>query len=73
MVGKFSNQSNAVYAANCSAPAARSALLLCTGVTMAASELFAAMVCCTGFGVAVCLLQIVSCEDPTRRRLFSCR
>jgi hypothetical protein len=56
MVGKFSNQSNAVYAANCSAPAARSALLLWTGVTMAGYELFAAMVCCTGFGVAVCLV-----------------
>ena len=56
MVSKFSDQTNAVYAANCSARAARSALLLWTGVTMASSELFAAMVCCTGFGVAVCLV-----------------
>jgi hypothetical protein len=56
MVSKFSDQTNAVYAANCSAPAARSALLLWTGVTMAGSELFAAMVCYTGFGVAFCLI-----------------
>ena len=58
-------QTNAVYAANCSTPAAWSALLLRTGVTMVGSELSAAMVCCTGFGVAICRIADCSCEDPT--------
>jgi hypothetical protein len=57
MLGKFSNQTNAVYAADCSTPAALECLFLIADRSyIAGSELFATMVYCTGFEVAVCLI-----------------
>ena len=52
LVGKFSDQTNAVYAGQLFS-ACRTECSLWTRSSMASSELFAAMVCCTGFGVAV--------------------